>query len=98
MNDFPFLGRSPHAIVQAAAALARDIDLIIECGATEQQFADAPTLEDWLWQPRLVPALSGSIDGNVGRTSEVFVVDPHGGWCRTWTGFYRLGRRQEARS
>lgn len=98
----PFLGRDPHALISVLRDLATDLERIASSQEpTVEMLSRAPVLADWRFCPRLVPALEAVIStgarGSTGRerriSSELFVIDTVGGWCRTRDRFYRLAER-----
>jgi hypothetical protein len=58
----------------------------------------APTINDWSYGFFPTLSLFGSVRnhpllGNCSQihTSQVMLIDPDGGWARTWSRYYKLG-------
>lgn len=81
--------------VRVAQRLALDLERIrIGTGPTAEELAMAPLLDEWAVAPIVVTGLRGRLEGLQGNatTTELFVLDPVAGYCRTFSRLYRLGR------
>jgi hypothetical protein len=90
-------GGDPAATVYSLRALADAIERL-SIFAPGAELDGAPILTDWSLSVRPVAALVGNVTGHpvLGSrqviTSELFAIDPKGGWARTMSRFYVLGR------
>ncbi|WP_424631795.1 DUF6634 family protein [Bradyrhizobium sp. SYSU BS000235] len=90
----------------ALATISDDInDLCVRGRPSPSSLVDAPHLEDWSFAAVYTPCLIGEVTGHplLGdrprvHTSQLLALDPEGGWARTWSRFYRLGRRHRGAS
>lgn len=80
--------------------LSRDIDQIRATGMPPAELLkDVPVFDCWALGFIPAPCLTGSLIGHpiLGRSrirsTEIVAFDQTNGWARTWSGFYRLGRR-----
>lgn len=66
---------------------------------SDAELRNAPIIDHWVEVTRSRPCLAGQIHGHptlrgsFSVTSEVWAVAPELGWLRTYSRFYRLGRR-----
>lgn len=67
--------------------------------------ADAPVIDGWRYLPYVTACLGGGVSGHplLGdrpsiATSMLFALNPEGGWARTLSRWYRVGRRAGART
>ncbi|WP_428976991.1 DUF6634 family protein [Faunimonas pinastri] len=82
--------------------LADDLDRIADGGVpTAEELASSPLIQDWYEDSRLQSCLRGTISAHPSfdmetdsRTSELWLLAPNLGWARTYSRWYRLGRRQ----
>jgi hypothetical protein len=87
----------PAATVAALRGLADDLERM-SMFKPGTELGAAPILTDWSLSVRPVAALVGNVTGHpvLGSrqviTSELFAIDPKGGWARTMSRFYVLGR------
>jgi hypothetical protein len=96
-----FKGEPPQSAIANARRLADDLNhLILHGSPTDADLAGAPIIDLWKPAMRAGNALIGMVtghpiigDGRVTITSDLFAIDEHAGWARTWSRFYRLGRR-----
>ncbi len=100
----PFLTPSVVSRLREDAAklerLAADLRRIADGTApTAADLEAAPVIEGWTRSMLILPCLVGRVTGHpeigsgrVTRTSDVWHSDPLGGWVRTLSRFYRLGR------
>ncbi len=90
-------------VIAKTRALSDDLARILaDGGPSAADLADAPILDRYVIIPRMRPSLAGFVAGHpilgdrVARTSEVFAIQSddrdRGGWARTYSRFYRLGR------
>ena len=102
MSRIHFIGDDPARALAKSRALADDLArLAAGNGPTPADFADAPILDRWAFGAMLQPVLIGSVVGHprLGNrpsihTTPLFAMDAtHESWARTWSRFYRLGRR-----
>lgn len=89
----------PVALVAKLRALADDIERLAMFRPREV-LDDAPVLDDWRVTTRQVTALSGIVTSHpiLGLrraiiTSEVYAFNPRAKWARTYSRYYRLGKR-----
>jgi hypothetical protein len=79
--------------------LALDLERIRSgAGPTCDELEDAPLIDEWQVGVRAQLALVGNISGHpavsgAGITSDLHILDVEGGYARTLSRFYRLGRR-----
>jgi hypothetical protein len=71
---------------------------------TDLDLRDAPYLIDWRLHFHPLPHLIGTVlghpiieDGHICRTSELATFDPLAGYARTYSRFYRIAKRVDAR-
>jgi hypothetical protein len=68
----------------------------------QDQLATAPLIEDYVPTTRPLPCLVGrctdhpSLSGPQIITTDLWMIAPELGWCRTFSRFYRLGREWKA--
>jgi len=67
---------------------------------TAADLADAPIIDHWSLALRSETSLVGVISGHPaighlrpGATTSLFAFAPDRSWARTWSRYYRLGRR-----
>jgi hypothetical protein len=96
-GPFPDLARR----ARKCRALAEDLERIARGEHPgEAELRDAPYLTDWRTYVLPIPYLLGTVfghpkieNGQICRTSELITFDPHSGYARTYSRFYRLGER-----
>jgi hypothetical protein len=81
-------------------SLAEDLArLAVGQQPTAGDLSAAPIIDDWTIADRQESALAGLISGHPvlgtrpGITSSVFALDLDHGWARTWSRWYRLGKK-----
>jgi hypothetical protein len=84
--------------VERLRKLASDLERMTMFVPDPEVLSDAPLLSDWVLAHRRAMALAGRVaehpvlgDRRSIMTSEIYALDPGGGWARSWTRFYRLG-------
>jgi hypothetical protein len=90
------------SLIQTADRLRRLASDLIEIAhgraPRAEHLADAPILDRYFVAEKKVDCLIGvqsghpTLDGPVIQTSEVYVTAIRGGWARTLSRYYRLGR------
>jgi len=103
MIEFPYSHDDPIEMIAKARALADDVERIAANGGpTEADLGGAPVLDLYRTAVcasyRLVGIVGGHPrlgDNRTIMTSPLFLIDPTGGWARTWSRFYTLGRPAE---
>lgn len=99
-HDTRFIGDTPQRLIDKARALADDIERIVAGVApTDAELAAAPLIDHWspafIERPILIGGLTGHPllgDATFARTTDLYAIDAHGRWARTWSRYYRLGR------
>lgn len=100
MSNPVFPSDDPHEIMRKTRMLSDDIARLLADGEpSAEALATAPILDHWAIVARMRPALTGASIGHPAlgdrrliTTTEVFALDPRGGWARTYSRYYRLGR------
>ncbi len=95
---FPSSQDDLSSVAAQAHRLADALDRVATDGRpSPSDMAGAPMLDRWLIGSRRAPALVGTVaghpsigDARLAITSELFAIDPHGRWARTWSRFYWL--------
>lgn len=99
--DFTFDNELARENARRVHELSRDLALIEKLrGPGIRDMAEAPLLEDWMIGNRMETALIGTVaghpllaDGPV-ITSAIHYLDEQAGYARTFSRWYRLGRRE----
>ncbi|MHA6641803.1 DUF6634 family protein [Mesorhizobium sp. A623] len=106
-NQIPnFVLAAIRAEIDRFKSLAADIEVVSTSALPLDQMLarahpDAPILEDWKFAFRPAPCLAGLSTGHpilVGEgqeivTSEIHIISEELGWARSYSRWYRLGRR-----
>jgi hypothetical protein len=90
------------ARLRAYRSITRDLERVIRGDApTETDLSNAPLLDMWRFAFSQDLCLVGQvtdhplIEPGPATTSALFFLDPEGKWARTYTRWYKLGRRLE---
>ena len=98
-----FPGDDPAATLRKTQKLSVDIaHLLSGKRPSPADLAAAPIIDRWSFAARAEPCLMGVIsshpeigEGRPGLTTTLYAVDLQSGWARTWSCYYRLGRRAD---
>ena len=92
----------PDQMIGALRRLADDLERIADgTGPTLEELDAAPVLGSWRMAQRWSVALAGHVSAHprLGSgpitTSELWALQPHEGWARTFSRWYRLGKQQQ---
>ena len=96
MTDITMEDANVRARARIAFRLAADLARIRDgSGPTAEELSLAPLIEDWITVPVVGTGLRGTVEGMPGpvSTGELFILDTHVGFARTFGRFYRLGKQ-----